>query len=175
MKRITGKLQDGASVTYGYAPSPYGEVMVAFCGDAVCFLTFTSGSREAAMEELKAFWPEAAAVRDDNAAGKAAAGIFSGADVGVCVRGTDMQVSAWNALMGVPSGETVSYTELAARAGYPRAVRAVASAVARNPVPVLIPCHRIVRKSGDVGNFRYGTTMKKAMLANEKEMKSDER
>lgn len=170
MKRISGKLNGGTAVTYGYAPSAYGEVMVAFLDGDVCFLTFTAGGRPAAMQELKAFWPEAEPVQDDKKAVKAAAEIFSGADVGVCVRGTDMQVSVWNALITVLCGETISYTELAGRAGYPHAVRAVASAVARNPVPIIIPCHRIVRKSGEVGNFRYGSPMKKAILQDEKEM-----
>lgn len=168
MKRIKGQLSADAVLDFGCAHSPYGEVMIAWHGGAVCFLTFTAqGGMDGALAELKSFWPEAALRRDDRAAGNLAAKIFAGSDVEIAVRGTDMQARVWEALISVPAGTTLTYTDLAAMAGYPHAVRAVASAVARNPVPVAIPCHRVVRKSGEIGNFRYGTPMKKAMLDDE--------
>jgi AraC family transcriptional regulator, regulatory protein of adaptative response / methylated-DNA-[protein]-cysteine methyltransferase len=83
------------------------------------------------------------------------------------VRGTNLQVQVWRALLGVPAGRLVSYQDLAKTAGNPRAVRAVASAVGRNPIAVLIPCHRVIRSTGVVGEYRWGSTRKCALLASE--------
>ena len=83
----------------------------------------------------------------------------------VMVRGTNFQVRVWEALLRIPSGQLQSYADVAAAAGAPRASRAVGSAVGANPVGFLIPCHRVIRQSGIVGEYRWGTARKKAMLA----------
>ncbi|HEX5790879.1 MAG TPA: methylated-DNA--[protein]-cysteine S-methyltransferase [Luteolibacter sp.] len=85
-------------------------------------------------------------------------------------RGTPFQLEVWRALLRVPRGQTISYAQLAARIGRPSAVRAVASAVARNPIAVLIPCHRVVRSDGTPGEYRWGAPRKQALLEWEKEV-----
>jgi O-6-methylguanine DNA methyltransferase len=83
------------------------------------------------------------------------------------ISGTPLQISVWKALLGVSSGSTISYSELAQKSGYPKAIRAVASAVAQNPLIIIIPCHRVVRKNGDIGNYAGGIKMKKELLEHE--------
>jgi AraC family transcriptional regulator of adaptative response/methylated-DNA-[protein]-cysteine methyltransferase len=80
------------------------------------------------------------------------------------VRGSNFQVKVWEALLRIPSGSAVSYETIAARIAAPTATRAVASAIARNPVAFLIPCHRVIRKTGAFGEYRWGSARKKAML-----------
>jgi O-6-methylguanine DNA methyltransferase len=84
--------------------------------------------------------------------------------VTVRVTGTPFQVAVWSALAEIPGGETVTYSDIAARIGNPRAVRAVGSAVSINPYPVLIPCHRVVPKGGGIGNYLYGAERKRELL-----------
>ena len=80
------------------------------------------------------------------------------------MKGTPFQIKVWQTLLQIPLGKLISYEQLAQQAGYPQAVRAVASAVARNPVAYLIPCHRIVRKNGDIGAYRCGKETKNTII-----------
>lgn len=86
----------------------------------------------------------------------------------VVLSGSPFALRVWREIARIPYGETISYTELAARAGNPKAVRAAASACARNPVPLLLPCHRVVAKNGGHGGFAWGLSMKRALLALER-------
>jgi AraC family transcriptional regulator of adaptative response/methylated-DNA-[protein]-cysteine methyltransferase len=90
-----------------------------------------------------------------------------GLDLPLDVRGTAFQQRVWQALRQVPAGQTLSYTELAARIGAPKAVRAVASACAANPLAVAIPCHRVVRADGGLAGYRWGVERKQALLTRE--------
>ena len=83
------------------------------------------------------------------------------------LRGTNFQIKVWEALLNIPMGALTTYEHIAAQIGNPRAVRAVGSAVGNNPVAYLIPCHRVIRKSGEYGNYLYGSARKKAILARE--------
>jgi AraC family transcriptional regulator of adaptative response/methylated-DNA-[protein]-cysteine methyltransferase len=83
------------------------------------------------------------------------------------LRGTEFQQQVWQALQSIPSGEVISYAELARRAGRPKAVRAAASACGANPVAVLVPCHRVLCSNGDLGGYNGGVAIKKALLAHE--------
>ncbi|MDR0766674.1 MAG: MGMT family protein [Odoribacteraceae bacterium] len=83
------------------------------------------------------------------------------------MRGTGFQLAVWRALLEIPPGRTLSYGEVAARAGYPRAIRAVGTAVGANPVSLIVPCHRVTRASGDAGGYRWGTRLKREILASE--------
>lgn len=80
------------------------------------------------------------------------------------LKGTNFQIKVWEALLRIPPGSVVSYENIAAAIGMPSAARAVSNAVAHNPIPVVIPCHRVIRKMGILGGYRYGTARKKAML-----------
>jgi O-6-methylguanine DNA methyltransferase len=90
-----------------------------------------------------------------------------GLDLPLDVRGTAFQQRVWQALSEIPSGSTVSYTEIAKRVGAPKAVRAVAQACASNPVAVAIPCHRVVRNDGALSGYRWGVKRKRALLDRE--------
>ncbi|MCZ2121384.1 MAG: MGMT family protein, partial [Anaerolineales bacterium] len=83
------------------------------------------------------------------------------------LQGTNFQIKVWEALLHIPSGAVTTYEQIAAQIGKPRAVRAVGTAVGHNPIAYLIPCHRVIRKTGEFGNYLYGSARKKAMLAKE--------
>jgi AraC family transcriptional regulator of adaptative response/methylated-DNA-[protein]-cysteine methyltransferase len=85
----------------------------------------------------------------------------------VHLRGTNFQLKVWEALLQIPSGAATTYEGIASRIGKPAAMRAVGTAVGHNPIAVLIPCHRVIRKAGEFGNYRYGALRKKALLARE--------
>jgi AraC family transcriptional regulator of adaptative response/methylated-DNA-[protein]-cysteine methyltransferase len=85
----------------------------------------------------------------------------------VHLRGTNFQLKVWEALLQIPAGEVTTYAGIASRIGNPNATRAVGTAVGHNPIAVLIPCHRVIRKVGEFGNYRYGALRKKALLARE--------
>jgi AraC family transcriptional regulator of adaptative response/methylated-DNA-[protein]-cysteine methyltransferase len=80
------------------------------------------------------------------------------------LRGTNFQLKVWEALLDVPAGGVTTYEQVAAQIGKPKALRAVGTAVGHNPIAVLIPCHRVIRKMGEFGNYRYGPARKKALL-----------
>ena len=113
-------------------------------------------------------WIDAGLQRDDDAAERCAAAIFEGScPLRPWLKGSAFQQTVWRALLTVPRGDTVSYARLAAMAGHPLAARAVGSAVAANPIAVVVPCHRVVRGDGSAGGYRWGTARKQALLASE--------
>lgn len=156
-------------IRYGFHPSPFGECLVAVTERGICHLAFVLQSgRTEALNDLKKQWKNAEVVEDSSAAGLYADMIFgattSNTTLPLYLKGTNFQIKVWQALLKIPAGTTISYEDLACRINRPKAVRAVANAVARNPVALLIPCHRIIRKTGAVGGYRWGSARKKAML-----------
>ncbi|MEI2419319.1 methylated-DNA--[protein]-cysteine S-methyltransferase, partial [Arthrospira platensis SPKY2] len=119
--------------------------------------------------ELAACWPNAVLIRDDFGAQQLLRDVFpatpSRGRVHLVLRGTNFQMKVWEALVHTEFGHVISYQRLAERAGCPRASRAVGNALAANQIGFLIPCHRVIRESGDVGNYRWGSERKLAMLA----------
>ena len=159
-------------MTAGYGPSPFGDCLVAQSPRGLCHLSFVDGSRKSAWAELTRSWPNARWRRDDAAAAKLLAGIFarphrpaSPQPLRALVKGTDFQVRVWRALLRVPPGHLTTYGRLAAAMGAPLAARAVGSALAANPLAWLIPCHRVIRQTGAAGEYRWGATRKRAMIA----------
>lgn len=130
----------------------------------------TAPDLAAALDALKARWP-AAALQEDAAGAEDIAGRIFVPDARTArpfhlhLKGTNFQIQVWKALLQIPEGWVASYEELAGFMGNPKAFRAVASAVAANPVGFLIPCHRVIRKSGEAHNYRWGHLRKKAILA----------
>jgi len=162
----------GHVITYGHASSPFGRCLIASTARGVCHLAFVdAGDGADALEPLRAEWPRATLRHDDaHAAGIAQAAFQRGAPVTdaplrAYVRGTPFQVRVWRALLRIPHGGLVTYGDLAATLGAPRSARAVGTAVGRNPLAVLIPCHRVIRETGIVGGYRWGGTRKRAILA----------
>jgi AraC family transcriptional regulator, regulatory protein of adaptative response / methylated-DNA-[protein]-cysteine methyltransferase len=161
----------GLTIYYGFHPSPFGECLLAATERGICFLAFVSnGNRDFAFNEMKQDWENATLVEDATRTAPYLQEIFSprsGNRVTLHLRGTNFQIKVWEALLRIPPGEVTSYEELAERIGQPSAARAVGNAVAHNPVAYLIPCHRVLRKVGEFGNYRYGPARKKAMLVKE--------
>jgi AraC family transcriptional regulator of adaptative response/methylated-DNA-[protein]-cysteine methyltransferase len=171
-----GELKSGGAgwtIMAGFAASPFGRYLVGEGPRGICHLSFIEpGVETAALDNLRAEWPGARLRRDDAAAASLAAHIFDrGAHVGTrpalraCVRGTAFQVRVWRALLRIPPGALVSYGRLAAALGAPKAARAVGTAVGRNPLAYLVPCHRVIRETGVLGGYRWGAMRKQALLA----------
>lgn len=154
----------GVRVTWGTASTPFGIALIGSTERGVCHLSFVDvADPDAAV--MAEEWPEARLERDDAAARAIADAIFAGDRPPLHVRGTNFQLQVWQALVRIPQGHVAAYSDLADGLGRPRAVRAVAGAVARNRVAWLIPCHRVIRKVGEAGGYRWGTDRKRAMLA----------
>jgi AraC family transcriptional regulator of adaptative response/methylated-DNA-[protein]-cysteine methyltransferase len=160
---------DGLAITFGFAASPFGEVIVGWTKRGICHFAFSVATPDAMEAELVARWPRAIFSRDDPQARALLHRIFPATPtrgrVHLVLRGTNFQIKVWEALIQTEFGRVISYQRLAERAGCPRAQRAVGSALAANPVGFLIPCHRVIRESGDAGNYRWGPERKLAMLA----------
>jgi AraC family transcriptional regulator, regulatory protein of adaptative response / methylated-DNA-[protein]-cysteine methyltransferase len=163
----------GASVSieYGFHPTPFGECLLAKTERGICALRFLAASSTAvALRELRDEWPAAEFVRDDSETGELCRQIFAraGNDAGtpfhLHLRGTNFQLKVWQALLTIPTGQLTNYRDLAAKIGAPRASRAVGSAVGRNPIAYLIPCHRVIRSLGVIGDYRWGRERKQAMI-----------
>lgn len=159
----------GVALGYGRAPTPFGPALIGWTPRGICHLAFCSADAAADEAVLAACWPAAERVGDDATAAKFAARIFpTDAESGrlhLVLRGTNFQLKVWEALVGVEPSRVVSYGQLAAMAGAPKAQRAVGSALAANTIGYLIPCHRVIRESGDIGHYRWGGGRKAAMLA----------
>lgn len=169
----------GVEIRWGLATTPFGPAFVARTPRGVCQLSFLDddiGTRDldgpdsgaparAPLGELASRWPDARPERDDDTASTVVERVFHDHTTPLHVRGTNFQVQVWQALLGIPPGAVVSYADVARSVGRPDAVRAVAGAVAGNRIGWLIPCHRVIRKLGEAGGYRWGTTRKRAMLA----------
>ncbi len=163
----------GLTILWGWFDSPYGLALVMGTQKGICGIGFASEtSSEAAMEDLMSRWPKAQFVEDPMflrpwvLAAFAEQGGASG-KVPIYMIGSPLQIKVWEALMRIPSGQVSTYSEIAQSIGKPRAVRAVGTAVGRNPVSWLIPCHRALRKSGALGGYHWGLPVKRALLARE--------
>lgn len=161
----------GLDIHYGFHYSPFGECLVAITDRGICNLIFLENEdREPALASLKNDWPAADFSLDndgtkyviDEMMGLLQAKLES--PIRLFFKGTNFQVKVWEALLRIPSGSVVSYEDIAIHIGMPGASRAVGNAIALNPLPVLIPCHRVIRKSAEFGNYRYGPNRKKALL-----------
>lgn len=161
----------GLTIQYGFHPSPFGECLIAMTARGICHLGFSPPeNRRAALADLAAEWPRAQLVEAPRVTAPLARRLFTGGNgqapgIDLHVRGTNFQIKVWEALLRIPAGITVSYEDLARHIRAPSAVRAVANAVANNPIAWLIPCHRVIRKSGALGGYRWGETRKKVLLA----------
>jgi len=165
-------LGEGVVIAYGFHSTPYGECLIASTARGICHLSFIDHSeRETALAGLRAAWPRARLDPDQTSTAKLIAPIFRPANrvkpLHLWVKGSNFQLKVWEALLRIAPGELVSYRDVASAIGMPRASRAVGSAVAANPVAVLIPCHRVIRKAGDFGDYRWGLTRKRALIARE--------
>lgn len=152
-------------VTYGLAHTPFGLMLAATTPRGIAMLEFVGS--DFAFDPAATALPNARFTRDDEVAEDIAERAFGSRreKLHVHVRGTNFQLRVWNALLNVPSGAIKTYAELARDIGEPSAARAVGNALGANPVAVLIPCHRVIASTGIVGNYKWGTEKKRALLA----------
>lgn len=163
----------GVTIRYSIHPTPFGKCLIATTDHGICHLSFVQSSEGDAIDNLVTDWRQARMIEDHQATIRLIEPIFDlryshrGKPLHVHLRGTNFQLKVWEALLQIPAGEVTTYAKIASRIGNPGATRAVGTAVGHNPIAVLIPCHRVIRKVGDFGNYRYGSLRKKALLARE--------
>lgn len=161
-------------ITYGFAKSPFGECFVAVDeSNAICAMDFCDNNRDEILSVFNARWQCITMTHNDTVAVHVVRQMTSTPQLQqpltLLLRGTEFQVNVWQTLLKVPFGATISYCDLARKAGNERAVRAVASAVARNPISVIVPCHRIIRNDGNIGQYHWGAERKRAIIMWESE------
>ena len=158
----------GLSIRYGFHPTPFGEALLGLTERGICHLAFVQDERETSLATLKSNWPHAAFLEDSQTTGSLVEPIFSigknPLPLSLFLSGTNFQLKVWEALLSIPQGSLATYEQIAETIGSPRAQRAVGTALSRNPIAFLIPCHRVIHKLGDFGNYRWGTARKKALL-----------
>jgi AraC family transcriptional regulator of adaptative response/methylated-DNA-[protein]-cysteine methyltransferase len=162
---------EGLQISYGFHPTQFGEVLLGTTDRGICNLSFvmTTG-HEAALEGIRKDWPKAILIDDDSKTQPLVAEIFRSLGhnydhpLHLYLSGSNFQLKVWEALLGIPSGNVVSYRDIASYLGDPKASRAVGNALAHNPVAVLIPCHRVINSLGEFGNYHYGGARKIALL-----------
>ena len=158
-------------IEFGFAESPFGSIIVARTWDGVCDLQFLEYNRLETIHELAKRWGQYTPTTQSNVmANTAERVIFEGLNhpVNLDVKGTEFQLKVWAELRKIPFGTTVSYQEVAERIGEPKAVRAVATAIAQNPVAMLIPCHRVIHSDGTIGEYHWGRDLKRQLIEWEK-------
>jgi AraC family transcriptional regulator of adaptative response/methylated-DNA-[protein]-cysteine methyltransferase len=157
----------GLTIREGWFDTPFGPALAMGTERGLCGLAFAAETgREAARADLCGRWPEATYRSDPAALRPWVEAAFSGAGpVAVSVIGGPFQIKVWEALLAIPSGHVTTYSDIARAIGNPGAVRAVGTAVGRNPVSFLIPCHRALRRDGALGGYHWGLGVKRAILA----------
>jgi AraC family transcriptional regulator of adaptative response/methylated-DNA-[protein]-cysteine methyltransferase len=161
----------GLAMRYGFHDCPFGKALVMITDRGMAGLAFCDpGGESEALTDMQARWPDAHYTRDEAATAPYARRAFNRENwrrdepLRVVLIGTDFEIRVWEGLLGIPLGRATTYSSLAARIGRPDAPRAVGRAVGRNPVSFVVPCHRVVGKSGALTGYHWGLTRKRAML-----------
>jgi len=161
----------GLKIEYSFCASPFGECLMAITKRGVCHLGFVQKSNKSnALQQLFETWPGAVFSGSPQSLDPLFNQIFNldktkePRPFNLLIKGTNFQINVWKALLQIPSGNVVSYQDIAEYIGRPKAFRAVASAIAINPVAYLIPCHRVISKSGMIHPYRWGSSRKKAIV-----------
>lgn len=162
---------EGLVIAYGYHPTPFGECMLATTDRGICAVRFVQNDdRRAVFARLQHRWQNARLVESPDVTRPLIEHIFNAHKAGcptplhLVLNGTNFQIKVWEALIRIPMGAVVSYADIAAHIGMPKAARAVGNAVGSNPISFVIPCHRVIRKTAEVGNYGGGKARKMAIL-----------
>lgn len=165
---------EGLDISYGFGFSPFGECLVATSARGIVHLSFVDdGQKKQAINSLRKHWPKASLFPDNQAALRVIQVIFQDdnnnqrSSIRAFVKGTKFQLCVWRALLQVQEGKLVSYGQLAESIGRPNASRAVGSAVGKNSLAYLIPCHRVIRGTGIIGDYRWGQGRKRLIITYE--------
>lgn len=166
----------GWTIFAGLAETPFGHCFIAESPRGICRIEFCDGGEGPPMQRLQSDWPKAKIQICDRRSSELAKAVFGraaatstpqAAGLRCLVKGTEFQTRVWRALLNIPRGQLTTYRQLARSLGKPKAARAVGSAVAKNSIGVLIPCHRVIRGTGIVGEYRWGTVRKQALIGAE--------
>ncbi|NEQ53787.1 MAG: methylated-DNA--[protein]-cysteine S-methyltransferase [Leptolyngbya sp. SIO3F4] len=158
----------GLQIRYGLHETPFGDCLIATTKRGICNLLFLSGTNAIlAKQQLQIEWPNANLIHDQQATDDICHRIFhipQQSPLALHIKGTNFQIQVWQALLKIPFGGLTTYQGLAKSIGKPTAARAVGNAIGRNPVGYLIPCHRVIRGSGEIGGYRWGLERKTVLL-----------
>ena len=156
-------------IIYGWFDSPYGPMLLSSTEKGICGLAFKSDlSKEETKLKLFNYWPNANFQHNKNLITKHASSILENKNsLSIHMIGTPFQTNVWKALLTIPIGNITTYSDVACHLKNPNAVRAIANAIGKNPICWLIPCHRVIRKSGGLGGYRWGLNIKNNLLASE--------
>lgn len=163
---------EGIQISYGFHGSPFGTCLIGVTSRGICWLSFhENGSQRAALADLQSHWRGAQLVEGPSATAPVAKQIFSNLEndrkssLSVLLMGTNFQLKVWQALLRIPQGDVTTYENIGQIIGAKNSARAIGSAVGDNRIAYLIPCHRVIRKSGMLGGYHWGEPRKRAMLA----------
>lgn len=173
-----GEIKSGGQdwqLSAGFATTPFGDCLIANSPRGICRLDFIEiRDRQTAEQQLVLDWPQTKICWDDSAAQAVAKRIFcqpaqtdSRGGLRCFVQGTEFQMRVWRALLTIPAGQLTTYAQIAKTIGNPNACRAVGTAIGSNPIGYLIPCHRVIRATGVIGQYRWGEIRKRAVIARE--------
>ncbi len=158
-------------IVYGFSDSPFGHIIVARTWEGICDLQFLDYNRLETIHQLAKRWGVyTPTTQNDTMAQTVERVIFEGYDhpLKLDIKGTDFQLRVWDEVQKVPFGHTATYLDIAKGIGEPKAVRAVATAIAQNPIAMLIPCHRIIHSDGTTGEYHWGKELKQQLIDWEK-------
>ncbi len=162
---------DGLTIRYGFHSSPFGAALLMVTPHGLAGLAFADPGEEcAALEDMRARWPRATYLEDKAATAPYAIRVFNSHEwspdqpLNVVFIGTDFEIRVWKTLLKIPIGRATTYSDIAANLGKPTAARAVGTAVGKNPVSFVVPCHRVLGKSGGLCGYHWGLTRKRAIL-----------
>ena len=163
--------RDDLELAYGFHPSPFGEAIVVAAPRGLAGLGFVDNEdRGAALADMRKRWPRARFVEDEGATAPLAARAFDSAQwrpntpLRIVMIGTDFEVRVWETLLAVPMGRATTYSDIARHLGKPNAARAVGAAVGRNPISFVVPCHRVLGRSGALTGYHWGLARKQAII-----------
>jgi len=157
-------------IYYGFTKSPFGNVLIMSTALGICGLAFSDQvGNGSAMQDMTKRWPQAKFIDDAFLASNLSAMVFDfSGKINLHIIGSPFQIKVWCALLQIKAGHVVTYSDVAAEIDQPSSVRAVGTAIGCNPISFLIPCHRVIHKSGGLGRYHWGRKIKEHLLAFEK-------
>ena len=161
----------GLSIRYGFHDCPFGRALILITSEGLAGLAFADhGKEKSALADMTSRWPEATYVEDRQATASYARRIFEAErwqpdqPLKIVFIGTDFEIRVWETILRIPFGKASTYSDIACHIGKPKAARAVGTAVGKNPISFVVPCHRVLEKSGGLGGYHWGLTRKRAIL-----------
>lgn len=157
------------NINYSFADTPFGKIIAASTDKGVCHMAFVDEGERRAFDHLRSIFPNAKYVLSPDTKQQHALSVFDRdwnrlEEIKLYLKGTEFQLKVWETLLKIPAGGLATYADLATKSGYNGACRAVGTAVGKNPVAFLIPCHRVIKATGEPGNYHWGEMRKNAII-----------